>query len=64
MLDPVAALWDVAPMPIIMAEAGGRFSALDGDPSPDRGSGLASNGHLHDELLALIQGAGAQGAGA
>jgi histidinol phosphatase-like enzyme (inositol monophosphatase family) len=51
MCDPVAALWDVAPMPVILAEAGGRFTSLDGDPSPDRGNGLATNGVLHDEWL-------------
>jgi histidinol-phosphatase len=55
MIDPLAALWDVAPMPVILAEAGGRFSATSGDPSPDAGSGLASNGLLHDELLGLVR---------
>ena len=54
MVDPVVALWDVAPMPIIFAEAGGRFSAWDGVTDPDRGSGIASNGLIHDELLALL----------
>jgi histidinol-phosphatase len=55
MIDPAAALWDVAPMPVILAEAGGRFSATSGDPSADAGSGLASNGRLHDELLDLFR---------
>ena len=52
MVDPQVALWDVAPMPIILAEAGGRFSAWDGVTDPARGSGVASNGIIHDELLA------------
>ena len=26
MVDPVAALYDLAPMPVILAEAGGRFT--------------------------------------
>jgi histidinol-phosphatase len=55
MIDPAAALWDVAPMPVIISEAGGRFSATTGDPSPDAGSGLASNGHVHDQLLDLFR---------
>jgi histidinol-phosphatase len=54
MIDPGAALWDVAPMPVIIAEAGGRFTSTSGDPSPDAGSGLATNGVLHDQLVALI----------
>jgi len=54
MLDPQAALWDVAPMPVIMAEAGGRFSAVDGRVGADTGSGLGSNGFLHEALLEVV----------
>ena len=54
MIDPMVAVWDLAPMPVIMAEAGGRFTAWDGNPSPAAGSGLATNGLLHDELLAML----------
>lgn len=57
MVDPEVALWDVAPMPVIMAEAGGRFSALDGSADPGAGSGIATNGLLHDQVLALFHGA-------
>jgi histidinol phosphatase-like enzyme (inositol monophosphatase family) len=56
MVDPIAAVWDVAPMPVIISEAGGRFTDLAGRPVTDGGNGLATNGHLHDELLALLQG--------
>jgi histidinol-phosphatase len=56
MVDPVVAVWDVAPMPVILAEAGGRFSAWDGVTDPARGSGVASNGLIHDELLTLLEG--------
>jgi histidinol-phosphatase len=56
MVDPQVALWDVAPMPVILTEAGGRFSAWDGVTDPDRGSGVASNGIIHDDLLALLNG--------
>jgi histidinol phosphatase-like enzyme (inositol monophosphatase family) len=54
MFDPEAALYDLAPMPVILAEAGGRFTDLAGGTSPGGGSGLATNGHLHDELLAIL----------
>lgn len=56
MCDPEVALWDVAPMPVILAEAGGRFTDLDGVADPGRGTGLASNGHLHDAWLDRLRG--------
>lgn len=55
MVDPVVEVHDVAPMPVILTEAGGRFTSIDGRPGPDGGSGVASNGHLHDEVLALLR---------
>lgn len=54
MVDPSAAYWDLAPMPTIIGEAGGRFSDWTGDPTARGGHGIATNGHLHDELLALL----------
>lgn len=51
MVDPEAALWDLAPMPVIMAEAGGVFSAVDGVDSAAAGSGVGSNGLFHASLL-------------
>ncbi|MDT7598219.1 MAG: histidinol-phosphatase [Pseudonocardiales bacterium] len=53
-VDYTTKAYDLAPMPVIIAEAGGRFTSLDGDPSYDRGSGIASNGLLHDPLLKLV----------
>ena len=60
MVDPVAGAWDLAPMPVIIGEAGGRFTDLGGAERIDGGSGVASNGRVHDEVLALL-GAGAAG---
>jgi histidinol-phosphatase len=54
MVDPVAAVWDVAPMPVIMSEAGGRFTDLRGDDRIDGDCGIASNGLVHDALLAAF----------
>ena len=56
MCDPVAAHWDVAPMPVVLAEAGGRFTDLDGGPGARGGNGLATNGALHDEWLERFAG--------
>ena len=60
MVDPAANLWDVAPMPVILREAGGRFTTVTGgdlrtDTDPTEGSGVATNGEGHDELLALLR---------
>ncbi len=57
MVDPLANPWDVAPMAVIIPEAGGRFTTITGDDSVDSwrgGSGIATNGHLHDDLLELV----------
>lgn len=44
--------WDVAAGGLIVSEAGGRFTALDGTPARlDRGNFLASNGRFHEELM-------------
>jgi histidinol-phosphatase len=55
MVDPVAMLWDLAPMAVIMPEAGGRLTSIDGLAGPDHGSGVATNGADHDELLGLLR---------
>ena len=54
MVDHTAELYDLAPVPVIITEAGGRFTDLAGNFTPDGGNGLASNGHIHDELLTLL----------
>jgi histidinol-phosphatase len=52
--DPEATLWDLAAVSIVVEEAGGRFTSLTGVESPGAGSGLATNGRLHDEALAAL----------
>ncbi len=54
MVDPEVSPWDLAPMPVILAEAGGRFTAADGRARFDGGSGVATNGRLHGALLAQL----------
>ena len=46
--------YDVAPLALLVEEAGGRFTAVTGENGPWHGSALASNGTLHDELLSRI----------
>lgn len=54
MIDPTVNTYDVAPMSVIMSEAGGRFSDFRGVDRADGGSGVATNGVLHDAVLALL----------
>jgi histidinol-phosphatase len=56
MVDPEAERYDVAPMPVIMAEAGGRFSDLAGSPLATGGNGVATNGLVHEALLSTLAG--------
>jgi histidinol-phosphatase len=56
MIDPLANPWDVAPMAVIIPEAGGRYSTFDGDDGPEAwktGSGVGTNGAVHDALIGL-----------
>jgi histidinol-phosphatase len=46
--------WDLAAVQVIVEEAGGRFSDRDGQTRIDGGSAVASNGLIHDELLAAL----------
>jgi histidinol-phosphatase len=46
--------WDVAAIQVVVEEAGGRFSDLEGRPGFEGGSAVSSNGLLHDEVLAAL----------
>ena len=55
--EPELSLWDVAALVPIVTEAGGRFTAIDGQPSGGTTvSALATNGPLHPEVVALLNG--------
>jgi myo-inositol-1(or 4)-monophosphatase len=48
--------WDIAGGGLIVAEAGGRISNMDGAPFRSRGGHVvATNGHLHDAMLETIR---------
>jgi histidinol-phosphatase len=47
-------LWDLAAVKVVVEAAGGRFTDLDGVATAEGGSALATNGHLHDEVLAIV----------
>ncbi|WP_069815612.1 histidinol-phosphatase [Streptomyces sp. TP-A0874] len=49
--EPELSLWDMAANAVIVQEAGGRFTGLDGVPGPGGKDAAASNGLLHRDLL-------------
>jgi histidinol-phosphatase len=52
--DPEVKLWDLAAPMVIVEEAGGRFTDLRGVRTAEGGSGLATNGLLHEAALAVL----------
>jgi histidinol-phosphatase len=51
MADPIVEIWDIAPMAVILPEAGGRFTNLGGTGDLSVRSGLSTNGLLHDTVV-------------
>ena len=56
MLEADVKPWDVAPFKVLFEEAGGRFTDFAGQPTIYSGTALASNGRLHADLLAALNG--------
>ncbi|HYH35334.1 MAG TPA: inositol monophosphatase family protein [Nocardioides sp.] len=52
--EPELEVYDMAALDVVVREAGGRFSSLDGTDGPFGGNALASNGHLHEAALAFL----------
>ncbi len=51
--EAIASRWDFAACKAVVEAAGGRFTTFDGRATADGGSGVATNGRLHDEVLAI-----------
>jgi len=56
MLEADVKPWDLAPFKILFEEAGGRPTDFEGRPAIYAGTALASNGPVHDETLAVLNG--------
>lgn len=52
--EPEVSLWDLAPLDVLVREAGGRFTDLTGVGGPHGGSAVATNGLLHEDVLARL----------
>jgi histidinol-phosphatase len=50
-IEPSLALWDMAALDIIVREAGGSFSNTAGQSGPFGGSGVSTNGVLHNQVI-------------
>jgi histidinol-phosphatase len=53
--DTAMNLWDYEPVRLLVDEAGGRCSTFDGAEPQPLGSFVATNGLLHDEVVALLR---------
>ena len=56
--EPQLSPWDVVAPACIVTEAGGRVTTWEGGPVVAGGSVLSSNGRLHEEIAAVLTGAG------
>jgi histidinol-phosphatase len=54
MLDPKMAIWDMAPFPVIIEEAGGKWSDFHGREDVRGGSLLSCNSALFEPLLGMV----------
>ena len=50
-IEPSLALWDMAALDIIVREAGGTFTNTSGQNGPFGGSGVSTNGLLHNAVI-------------
>ncbi|ORW31257.1 histidinol-phosphatase [Mycobacterium paraense] len=53
--EPEVSVWDLAPLDILVREAGGKFTGLDGAAGPHGGSAVATNGLLHEQVLSRLR---------
>jgi histidinol-phosphatase len=49
--EPEVSVWDLAALDVLVREAGGTFSGLDGTAGPHGGTAVATNGLLHEQVL-------------
>lgn len=50
-IEPTLAIWDMAALDIIVREAGGAFTNVSGKSGPFGGSGVSTNGILHNAVI-------------
>jgi histidinol phosphatase-like enzyme (inositol monophosphatase family) len=55
MVDPIVAVWDLAPLLPILEEAGGTFTDWQGRRTIHSGQAIATNGKVFEEVLGLVR---------
>ena len=55
MVDCGVHIWDIAGLKVIVEEAGGRFTDWDGGSDLEQPDCVATNGRLHDAVLAILR---------
>jgi histidinol-phosphatase len=55
--EPAVSVWDLAALDVLVREAGGVFTDLGGAAGPHGGSAVATNGLLHEKVLASLHAA-------
>ena len=55
MIDPGVKPWDLCAAAVLVREAGGRLTSLEGEETIHGGSAIASNGKIHDALVDLVR---------
>jgi histidinol-phosphatase len=53
-IEPSLALWDMAALDLIVTEAGGRFTSLDGIDGPFGPNAISSNSNIHTQVLSAL----------
>lgn len=57
-LEAGVKVWDLAPLKVLVEEAGGRFTDFAGRPTVESGAAVASNGLVHEHVLAALDAEG------
>src|SRR5271163_884517 len=52
--EPEVSVWDLAALDVLVREAGGNLTGLDGNAGPHGGSAVATNALLHDQILSRL----------
>ena len=55
MIETALRIWDWAALKVIVEEAGGSMTQIDGSPVVDGGSALTTNGRLHPAFVQRLR---------
>lgn len=53
-IDPIMNEWDCGPLPVVLREAGGRYSSWKGESTIHGGDAVATNAGVYDEVMRIL----------